>query len=82
MFLVTPGPKFIRLYFYSAVYSGFESSKDFFTVKAGSFTLLRNFSASIYTDSLDLKNVYKEFCINADKNKKLNLTLSLLQVLL
>ncbi|XP_030962651.1 receptor-like protein kinase FERONIA isoform X2 [Quercus lobata] len=74
VFPVTPGPKFVRLYFYSAVYSGFESSKDFFTVKAGSFTLLRNFSASIYTDSLDQKNVYKEFCINVDENKKLNLT--------
>ena len=74
VFPVTPGPKFVRLYFYSDVYSGFESSKDFFTVKAGSFTLLRNFSASIYTDSLDQKNVYKEFCINVDENKKLNLT--------
>ncbi|XP_050289037.1 receptor-like protein kinase FERONIA isoform X1 [Quercus robur] len=74
VFPVTPGPKFVRLYFYSAVYSGFESSKDFFTVKAGSFTLLRNFSASIYTHSLDRKDIYKEFCINVDENKKLNLT--------
>ncbi|XP_050290556.1 receptor-like protein kinase FERONIA [Quercus robur] len=74
VFPVTPGPKFVRLYFYSAVYSGFESSKDIFTVKAGSFTLLRNFSASIYTDSLDRKDIYKEFCISVDENKKLYLT--------
>ena len=73
VFPVTPGPKFIRLYFYSDVYSGFESSKDFFTVKAGSFTLLRNFSASTYTDLSDQK-VYKEFCISVDKNRELNLT--------
>nr|POE89174.1 receptor-like protein kinase feronia [Quercus suber] len=57
VFPVTPGPKFVRLYFYSDVYSG-------------SFTLLRNFSASI----LDQKDVYKEFCINVDENQKLNLT--------
>ena len=74
VFSVTPGPKFIRLYFCSDVYSGFESSKDFFTVKAGSFTLLRNFSASICTDSLDRKDIYKEFCISVDENQKLNLT--------
>nr|POE72687.1 receptor-like protein kinase feronia [Quercus suber] len=39
-----------------------------------SFTLLRNFSASIYTDSLDRKDIYKEFCISVDENQKLNLT--------
>ena len=74
VFPVTPGPKFVRLYFYSAAYLGFTKSKDFFTVKAGSFTLLRNFSASIYTDSSDEKYFVKEFCINVEKNKKLNLT--------
>nr|POE55821.1 receptor-like protein kinase feronia [Quercus suber] len=74
VFPVTPGPKFVRLYFYSAAYSGFTMSKDFFTVKAGSFTLLRNFSASIHTDSSGKKYFVKEFCINVEKNTKLNLT--------
>ena len=75
VFPVTPGPKFVRLYFYSASYSGFERSKDFFTVKAGSFTLLANFSASILANSLSQSNnIYKEFCINVDKSQKLNLT--------
>ncbi|XP_030964471.1 receptor-like protein kinase FERONIA [Quercus lobata] len=74
VFLVTPGPKFVRLDFHSAAYSGFTKSKDFFTVKAGSFTLLRNFSSSIYTDSSDEKYFFKEFCINVEKNKKLKLT--------
>ncbi|GMY14051.1 receptor-like protein kinase FERONIA isoform X1 [Fagus crenata] len=71
---VTPGPKFLRLYFYSASYSGFDKSKDYFTVKAGSFTLLKNFSASILADSLKKPTFVKEFCINVEKNQKLNLT--------
>ncbi|GMY14053.1 receptor-like protein kinase FERONIA isoform X1, partial [Fagus crenata] len=71
VFPVTPGPKFVRLYFYSTSYSGFEKSKDYFTVKAGSFTLLKNFSAS---DSLGKETLIKEFCINVEKNQKLNLT--------
>ena len=75
VFPVTPGPKFVRLYFYSASYSGFERSKDFFTVKVGSFTLLANFSASILANSPGpSNNIYKEFCINVDKSQKLNLT--------
>ena len=71
---VTPGPKFLRLYFYPASYSGFDKYKDYFTVKAGSFTLLRSFSASILADSLKKQTFVKEFCINVEKNKKLNLT--------
>ena len=74
VFPVTPGPKFVRLYFYSASYSGFDMSKDLFTVKAGLFTLLGNFSASIFTDSLDQKNFFKEFCVNVEMNQELNLT--------
>ncbi|GMY12941.1 receptor-like protein kinase FERONIA [Fagus crenata] len=52
----------------------FERSTDFFTVKAGSFTLLRNFSASILVDSLNQTKLVKEFCINVEGNQKLNLT--------
>ncbi|KAL0004477.1 hypothetical protein SO802_012038 [Lithocarpus litseifolius] len=70
-FPVTAGPKFVRLYFYSASYSGYEKSTDFFTVKAGSFTLLGNFST---TDSLESKNFFKEFCINVEENQTLRLT--------
>ena len=69
-FPVTAGPKFVRLYFYSASYSGYEKFKDFFTVKAGSFTLL-NFSTS---DSIESKNFFKEFCINVEENQTLKLT--------
>ena len=74
VFPVTLGPKFVRLNFHPTTYSGVEVSKDFFTVKAGSFTLLRNFSASDLADSLQLKSFVKEFCVNVEENRKLNLT--------
>jgi hypothetical protein len=70
----TPGPKFVRFYFYPVSYSGFEGSQDFFTIKANSFTLLRNFSASIHTNSLKVETLSKEFCINVEKDQILNLT--------
>jgi hypothetical protein len=77
-FVVTPGPKFVRLHFNPVSYPGFEGSRDFFTVKAGSFTLLRNFSASIYIHANSLteldKTLSMEFCINVEKDQKLNLT--------
>jgi hypothetical protein len=70
----TPGPKFVRLYFYAASYSGFHNSTDFFTVKVGSFTLLQNFSASIYIHANSLKEstLSKEFCINVQADNKLD----------
>ena len=74
VFPVTVGPKFFRLHFNPVIYPGFERSKAFFTVKAGSFTLLRNFTASVLADSLQEKPFFKEFCINVGKDQKLNLT--------
>ncbi|KAB1211543.1 Receptor-like protein kinase FERONIA [Morella rubra] len=76
VFRVTPGPKFVRLHFYPAPnYSAnFVRHKDFFTVKAGSFTLLRNFSASILATYLSSETFYKEFCVNVEQDQKLNLT--------
>ncbi|KAG6430496.1 hypothetical protein SASPL_108566 [Salvia splendens] len=46
-FHLVPGQKFIRLHFNPTHYHGFHSYTDFFTVEAGPFTLLANFSASI-----------------------------------
>ena len=74
VFHVTLGPKFVRLFFYPASYEGFGRSTDFFTVKAGSFTLLKNFSASSLVDSLKQRELVKEFCINVQEYQKLNLT--------
>jgi hypothetical protein len=61
-----PGPKFIRLYFYPASYKGFDNAADFFTVKAGSFTLLTNFSASLLAKSSGESTLSKEFCMNVE----------------
>ncbi|XAR51906.1 Non-specific serine/threonine protein kinase [Bertholletia excelsa] len=70
-FQVTPGHKFIRLHFYPTLYPGFERSKSFFTVKAGPYTLLSNFSASLTADALGLQFFSKEFCVNVEENKPL-----------
>ncbi|TYJ96181.1 receptor-like protein kinase FERONIA [Cucumis melo var. makuwa] len=45
-FSVSTGLKFIRLYFYSANYISFDRSKALFSVRAGRFTLLRDFNTS------------------------------------
>ncbi|GFZ19217.1 malectin/receptor-like protein kinase family protein [Actinidia rufa] len=74
-FKVNPGQKYIRLHFYPASYPGFERSKSFFTVKAGPYTLLSNFSASFTADALGLKSFVKEFCLNMGENQALTITL-------
>ncbi|XP_027102596.1 receptor-like protein kinase FERONIA [Coffea arabica] len=75
-FQVSPGQKFIRLHFYPASYRGFEKSMDFFTVKAGPFTLLRDFSASYAADTSSVKYLVKEFCVNVEENRELNIVFS------
>ncbi|GMN64025.1 hypothetical protein TIFTF001_033090 [Ficus carica] len=70
-FRVTPGPKFIRLHFYSTRYhdqDDFDPSKAFFTVKAGPFTLLSNFSAFLTAEFLDQRAFMREFCLNVEEN--------------
>ena len=62
------------MHFNPISYYGFKGSKAFFTVKAGSFTLLRKFTtAVILADSLQ-NQIVKEFYINVAANQKLNLT--------
>ncbi|KAB1202829.1 Receptor-like protein kinase FERONIA [Morella rubra] len=50
VFRVTFGKKFIRLYFFPARYQAFEGSNALFSVKAGPYTLLREFNASVTAD--------------------------------
>ncbi|KAJ4849027.1 hypothetical protein Tsubulata_038056, partial [Turnera subulata] len=73
---VTPGHKFIRLHFYPASYPpSFNRSKAFFDVTAGPFTLLRNFSASLYADAWRQPTFFKEYCLNVEEEtQQLNLT--------
>ncbi|XP_057481355.1 receptor-like protein kinase FERONIA [Actinidia eriantha] len=73
-FKVNPGQKYIRLHFYPALYPDFERSKAFFTVKAGQYTLLSNFSTSLAADALGLKSFVKEFCLNMGENQALTIT--------
>ncbi|KAL3523616.1 hypothetical protein ACH5RR_016450 [Cinchona calisaya] len=72
-FQVNPGQKFIRLHFYPISYLGFEKSRDFFTVKAGSFTLLGNFSASLAAEASGENYIVKEYCLNVEEHGKLEL---------
>ncbi|GJT15990.1 receptor-like protein kinase FERONIA [Tanacetum coccineum] len=44
-FPVSQGPKFLRLYFYPATYSGLTANQSFFSVSSNGYNLLTNFSA-------------------------------------
>ncbi|MFQ6620238.1 hypothetical protein Gotur_000384, partial [Gossypium turneri] len=72
-FPVTPGQKFVRLYFHPAPYKEYDRSKAFFSVKTGSFTLLKNFSASLVADSKGRKSFSREFCLSVEDNEVLDL---------
>ncbi|XWS30896.1 hypothetical protein CRYUN_Cryun23aG0030600 [Craigia yunnanensis] len=71
---LTVGKKFIRLHFSPTSYPGFDdpSNKAFFSVKAGPFTLLRNFSALLHARREDI--LVKEYCVNVDESQRLKLT--------
>ncbi|KAF8399658.1 hypothetical protein HHK36_015528 [Tetracentron sinense] len=74
-FPVSAGPKFLRLHFYPASYSGLDPSKAFFSVTTGRYTLLHNFSASLTADALNFAYFSREFSINVEENQRLiNLT--------
>ncbi|XP_071727917.1 receptor-like protein kinase FERONIA [Rutidosis leptorrhynchoides] len=75
-FQVQPGPKFIRLHFNPAFYIGFETSIDFFTVQAGSYKLLHNFSASLTARSLGVISFSKEFCVSVEYGQQLTINIS------
>ncbi|XP_052200107.1 receptor-like protein kinase FERONIA isoform X2 [Diospyros lotus] len=75
-FHVTPGQKFIRLHFYPTEYPGFKRSQAFFTVKAGPYTLLSNFSAALTADVLSLPSFAKEFCVQVEDSQPLILIFS------
>ncbi|XP_076940196.1 receptor-like protein kinase FERONIA [Bidens hawaiensis] len=75
-FKLHPGPKFIRLHFNPASYIGFETCTDFFTVQAGPYKLLHNFSASINARALGVISFSKEFVVSVDENRELIITIS------
>lgn len=75
-FQVNAGQKVIRLHFNPTTYRGFIGLKDLFTVEAGSFTLLSNFSASLTAEALGVNTFAKEFCLKIQDNQLLNIVFS------
>ncbi|CAE6205726.1 unnamed protein product [Arabidopsis arenosa] len=74
-FLVSPGWKFLRLYFYPTRYgSGFDAASSFFLVNVNGITLLRNFSADLTAKASlpESKSLIKEFIVPV--HQTLNLT--------
>ncbi|CAK9153787.1 unnamed protein product [Ilex paraguariensis] len=72
-FPVASGRKFVRLYFYPSSYAGFNASNSFFSVTAGPYTLLKNFSAAQTAEALTYDFIVKEYSINVP-SQTLNLT--------
>ncbi|XP_052174534.1 receptor-like protein kinase FERONIA [Diospyros lotus] len=73
-FPVASGRKFVRLYFYPASYSGRNASNAIFSVAAGPYTLLKNFSAAQTTAALNFAFIVKEYSVNVPDDI-LNITL-------
>ncbi|XP_047308654.1 receptor-like protein kinase FERONIA [Impatiens glandulifera] len=72
-FPVAPGRKFIRLHFYPSSYSGLNSTNAIFSVTAGPYTLLKNFSAAQTAEALNFAFIVKEYSINV-LTESINLT--------
>ncbi|KAK9755397.1 hypothetical protein RND81_01G022300 [Saponaria officinalis] len=70
---VSPGRKFVRLYFYPATYAGLNVTDALFSVTSGVYTLLSNFSAAQTAQALTYDTLIKEYSINVE-NGPLNLT--------
>ncbi|KAM7478395.1 hypothetical protein LguiA_026608 [Lonicera macranthoides] len=75
-FPLSPGPKFLRLYFYPATYSGLEKSTSLFDVTANNYTLLENFNPFFTVSSLKQDSIIKEFVLHISDRQSLNLTFS------
>ncbi|XP_047313133.1 receptor-like protein kinase FERONIA [Impatiens glandulifera] len=72
-FPLSSGPKFLRLYFYSANYSGRDITKSFFTVSAAGHTLLANFSVFLSSPA-NSPSFVKEFVVHVENSQTLQLT--------
>ncbi|EOY03753.1 Malectin/receptor-like protein kinase family protein, putative [Theobroma cacao] len=75
-FPVSPGPKFLRLYFYSAEFPGLNVTTSFFSVNANNSTLLSNFSAYLTASATrpPISHFIKEYIITVWGNQMLSLT--------
>ncbi|GJW77876.1 receptor-like protein kinase FERONIA [Tanacetum coccineum] len=85
-FHVSSGPKFLRLYFYPATYSGLSANYSFFSVSSNGDLLLTNFSPFITAyylgmtrsdaglDSPSVPHFVKDFLIYVTETQLLNVT--------
>lgn len=75
-FPISPGLKFIRIYFISTSYLvKYENpSKAYFSVKTGPYTLLSNFNPSVAAQDINLAYFAKDFLVNV-REEKLNITI-------
>ncbi|KAF8378556.1 hypothetical protein HHK36_029900 [Tetracentron sinense] len=73
-FPASPGPKFLRLYFYPASYPGVDDSKALFSVASGGYTLLSNFSPNLVAYALGVPYFTREFSITVGNKKRLKVT--------
>ncbi|XP_021617400.1 receptor-like protein kinase FERONIA [Manihot esculenta] len=74
IFPVATGRIFIRLHFSPASYLDFNISKAFFSVQADHYILLSNFSAALQPEALDMEPFFREFWLNVEDDRILNLT--------
>ena len=77
-FPVSPGLKFLRLYFYPVKYSGFDGTTSFFSVTANNCILLKNFSPYLTASAIIPPQVslVKEFMVPVLDKERLNVTFS------
>ncbi|KAJ0846372.1 putative protein kinase RLK-Pelle-CrRLK1L-1 family [Helianthus annuus] len=68
------GPKYLRLHFYPATYSGLHTEQSFFSVSSNGYSLLTNFSAFLAASFMAKSNVVKEFLIYVKDTQILNVT--------
>ncbi|XP_061998849.1 receptor-like protein kinase FERONIA [Rosa rugosa] len=72
---LSPGQKFIRLHFNPDTYSpDFQRSNSLFSVTAASFTLLKDFNASVTADASGGSLLVREFCVNIETGQRLEIT--------
>ncbi|KAE8730481.1 Receptor-like protein kinase FERONIA [Hibiscus syriacus] len=74
-FPVSPGAKFLRLYFYPNKYSGLDITSCFFSVIANNYTLMSNFSAYLLSSASPPQAfIVKEFVITVGNKQMLHVT--------
>ncbi|KAL9323549.1 hypothetical protein ACSQ67_008406 [Phaseolus vulgaris] len=73
-FPVSPGTKFLRLFFYPSDYPSFSRSHASFTVQSNQFTLLNAFNASLHADAQATQTIFREYVVNVNDGERLILT--------